>query len=76
MTKSELQEQLVRLFLRLNGYLTSGLIIHSSQKGNNKTELDIVAVRFPNHKQIDRRVECSKYMDYPTDSIDIIIGEV
>lgn len=76
MTKSDLQEQLVRLFLRLNGYLTSGLIIHSSQKGNNKTELDIVAVRFPYHKQIDRQVECSKYMDYPTDSIDIIIGEV
>ena len=76
MTRSNLQEQLVKLFLRLNGYFTSGLIIHSNKKGNNKTELDILGVRFPYHKQIDRQVECSKYLDIPSHTIDIIIGEV
>lgn len=76
MTASNLQEQLVKLFLRLNGYLTSGLIIHSNEKGNNKTELDVIAVRFPYHKQIDRQVNCSKYLEIPISSIDIIIGEV
>jgi hypothetical protein len=76
MTKSQLQELLVKLFLRLNGYFTSGLIIHSDEKGKNKTEIDLLAVRFPHHNQTDRMIDCLDYLKIPDNSIDIIIGEV
>lgn len=71
-----IQEDLVNLFLRLNGYLTTGLVIHSSAFGKNQTEIDIVAIRFPYHNQDDRIVECSEYLEIPNDTIDIIISEV
>jgi hypothetical protein len=76
MKRQDIQEDLVKLFLRLNGYFTTGLIIHSPINGRNQTELDIVAIRFPYHNQIDRVVECSDFLQIPKDSIDIIIGEV
>jgi len=76
MKRQDKQEDLVKLFLRLNGYFTTGLIIHSPINGRNQTELDIVAIRFPYHNQTDRVVECSEFLQIPKDSIDIIIGEV
>jgi hypothetical protein len=74
--RQDLQEDLVKLFLRLNGYFTTGLIIHSPLYGNNQTEIDVVAIRFPHHNQEDRIVECSEFLQIPKDTIDIIIGEV
>jgi hypothetical protein len=77
MSKSRLQEKLVALYLRLNGYFTTGLIIHSAQDNNIDGEIDIIGVRFCNHRQEDRLIECSEYLCIPKDSkIDIIIGEV
>ncbi len=77
MTKSELQEKIVALYLRLNGYLTTGLIIHSSEETKVDGEIDIVGVRFSNHQQADRLINCSENLDIPDKSnIDVIIGEV
>ncbi len=77
MSKSRLQEKLVALYLRLNGYFVTGLIINSAQDENIDGEIDIIGVRFCNHRQKDRLIECSAYLDIPRDSnIDIIIGEV
>ena len=76
MTLSEFQEDIAKLFLRLNGYVTTGLIIHSDKKGNNKTQIDLVAVRFPFHNQEDRVIQSSEYLQIPPTTIDIIIGEV
>lgn len=76
MTKKDVQEGLMNLFLRLNGYFSTGLIAHSSAHGKNQTELDVLAVRFPFHQQTDRVIECSSYLQIPTDTIDVIIGEV
>jgi hypothetical protein len=76
MTKQDIQEDLVKLFLRLNGYFTTGLIIHSSSLGKNQTELDTVAVRFPFHNQPERLIGCSEYLQIPKGSTDIVIGEV
>jgi len=77
MTRSELQEALVALYLRLNGYFSTGLIIHSADDNNVDGELDIIGVRFGNHKQEDRMISCSTYLGIPDDSaIDVIIGEV
>ncbi len=75
--KSQLQEKLAALYLRLNGYFSTGLIIQSAKDNNVDGEVDIIGVRFRNHRQEDRLIECSKYLDIPTDSkIDVIIGEV
>jgi len=77
MTKNELQEDLVALYLRLNGYFSTGLIIHSADDNNVDGEVDVVGIRFKNHKQEDRIVECSTYLSIPSDAdIDVIIGEV
>jgi hypothetical protein len=76
MKLQDIQEDLVKLYLRLNGYFTTGLIIHSPTLGRNQTELDTIAVRFPFHNQPDRLISCSEYLQIPKGTIDIIIGEV
>ncbi len=76
MTKNQLEEKVVKLFLRLNGYFTTDLIIHSEIKGNNRTQIDVLGVRFPFHLQDDREIPCSEKMDIPKDKIDILICEV
>ncbi len=72
--KSNIQECLVTLYLRLNGYLTTGFIIHSDKNGISG-ELDILAIRFPNHNQDDTNHNSSKFLEVPQ-NIDLIIGEV
>ncbi len=83
--KSLIQEHLVSLYLRLNGYFTSGLIVHSSNIGEQITEIDNIAIRFPKHLQEDRKVECSRFLferdghhntSNQENTIDILICEV
>ncbi len=74
--KSNFQERLVCLFLRLNGYLQSGFISHSAKWGNVGTEIDRICIRFPNHSQDEREVSCYEKLHIPNSSIDIIIAEV
>lgn len=62
-TKPEVNEALATLYLRLNGYFTTGLILHSPDWGENRTELDCVAIRHPNHSQPERGVESSAFLD-------------
>src|ERR1700687_4559056 len=40
MTKADIQEALVALYLRLNGYFTTGFVVQSSAPGRVTTELD------------------------------------
>ncbi|MFD1144543.1 hypothetical protein ACFQ4C_25675 [Larkinella insperata] len=72
--KSTIQEQLAALYLRLNGYFTTGYIIHSDEK-EIEGEIDIVAVRFPLHKQDDTEHNSSNFLELSS-NIDIIIAEV
>lgn len=74
--KSQFQERLVSLFLRLNGYLQSGFIPHSEEWGNAGTDIDRIALRFPNHSQAERQIPCYSNLDIPEQTIDIIIAEV
>jgi hypothetical protein len=67
-------ELLSKLYLRLNGYLLTGLIVHARQ--GNAAEIDIIAVRFPNSNDTEREIGHSEWLQIPTDKIDIIIGEV
>lgn len=47
--RSDIQETLVSLYLRLNGYFVSGFIVHAVY--GVETELDVLAVRFPRHEE-------------------------
>ena len=62
--EKDVHEALVGLYLRLNGYFTSGFIVHASEekeaKVRNITELDILAVRFPFNQEPGREVNPSK----------------
>lgn len=74
MDKSDVQETLVSLYLRLNGYFVSGFIVHAPY--GVTTELDVLAVRFPKHQETEREVQCSPHLGAPSDCIDFVIGEV
>jgi hypothetical protein len=75
-TKPEIHEALVTLYMRLNGYFTTGLVVHSPEWGNNRTEIDCLAVRHPNHSQPDRIIETSPFLRLQDDRIDLLICEV
>ncbi len=74
--KSVIQENLLTLYLRLNGYFTSGHIVHSPEKGKNRTEIDNLAVRFPNNSEPEREILSSEYIKTSFQYIDLLICEV
>ena len=74
MDRSDVQETLVSLYLRLNGYFVSGFIVHA-QNGAT-TEMDVLAVRLPRHQEPEREVQCCKHLAIPSNHIDFIVGEV
>lgn len=72
--RSGFQELLVSLYLRLNGYMTSGFIVHAPN--NNYTEVDVIGVRFRYNAEPEREINPSCWLKIPDSSIDIVIGEV
>lgn len=72
--KSTIKELIATLYLRLNGYFTTGFIIHSDDN-NIDGELDVIAVRFPNHNQDYTGHNSSDFLEAPK-NIDIIVAEV
>lgn len=69
-------EVLTRLYLRLNGYLVSNLIIHSAKHGNNSSEIDIIGIRMPFHMQEDRQVLKEDELECSNQRIEILIADV
>lgn len=84
MKKSDFQELLATLYLRLNGYLTSGFIVHAPEgevndKGKprkTRTELDILAVRFPCNAEPEREIGPSEFLQTSNERLDVLICEV
>jgi hypothetical protein len=76
MTRSDVHEILAQLYLRLNGYFTTGLILHSPDWGNARTEIDCLAVRHPHHSQSDRCVETAEFLGTYGGDTEIILCEV
>ncbi len=74
MDRSDIQETLVSLYLRLNGYFVSGFIVHASYGVG--TEMDVLAVRFPRHKEPVREVQPCGHLTIPAACVDFIVGEV
>jgi hypothetical protein len=75
-TKAQVNEALVALYLRLNGYFTSGLVVHSDTWGFNRTEIDCLAVRLPNHAQPDTGIGPAPFLHPRSDRLDLLICEV
>jgi hypothetical protein len=61
-TKSDVQESLLHLYLRLNGYFVSSFIDHSSQHGNNTTEIDALAIRHEFNREQRRGIGPAKFL--------------
>ena len=74
MDRSDVQEMLVHLYLRLNGYFASGYIVQAPN--GVATELDVLAVRFPRHEEPEREILCSDHLGIAADRIDFVVGEV
>lgn len=76
MRKSDVHEVLAMLYLRLNGYFTTGLILHSPEWGQARTEIDCLAIRHPYHCQSERGVETSDFLCTHDGEVDLILCEV
>lgn len=74
--RSQLQENLLNLYLRLNGYFITSFIIHSPEWGKNRAEIDALAVRHPFNDEPERMIKPSLYLDVSTEYIDLLICEV
>jgi hypothetical protein len=73
--KSQVQERLLSLYLRLNGFFVTGFIVHSPIEGQNLAEIDLLAVRFPHNREPEREVEADPYLQTSNEVIDLVICE-
>lgn len=76
MEKGKFHETLATLYFRLNGYFTTGLIVHAVKQGEVRTDTDCLAVRHPHHSQAERDVETSEFLGILPDVVDLIVCEV
>ena len=76
MKKPEVNEALTALYLRLAGYFTTGLVVHSPDWGLNRTEIDCVAIRLPHHQQPERGVLPPQFLGLRNGQADLLICEV
>lgn len=74
--KPEVNEALAVLYLRLNGYFTTGLVVQSEEWGHTQAEIDCFAVRHPEHSQPDRGVPSSPFLALGGRLVDVLICEV
>jgi hypothetical protein len=75
MQYDEVYEGLAALYLRLSGYFTTGLILHSDRNGN-RGEIDWLAVRHPFHDQAARGVDIPAFLALQDKTTDVIFCEV
>lgn len=76
MRKSDIHEALAALYLRLNGYFTTGLILHSPEWGQTQTDIDCLAIRHLYHSQPERDLGTAKFLDDDAEMTDLILCEV
>ena len=74
--QSKIQEDLVSLYLRLNGFFVSPFLVHSSVHGRNKTELDALALRLPFNSEPERQIGPDPLLDLSSNFIELLLCEV
>lgn len=60
---TDLPEVVTTLYLRLNGFFTSGLVLHSEVWGQDNGDVDCVAVWHPFHDQSEREVAPDPFLE-------------
>lgn len=73
--KSRLQEDLLSLYLRLNGFFVTGFVVHSPAFGENLTEVDVLGVRFPGNKEPEREIGPDATLETSDQLVDLVICE-
>lgn len=73
--RSRAQEELLSLYLRLNGFFVTGFIVHSPVHGQVKTEIDVLAVRFPYNCEPERQVDPDPNIETSDQLVDLVICE-
>lgn len=76
MRRSDVNEILTQLYFRLNGYFTTGLILHSPEWGQTRTEIDCLAIRHAFHSQAERNVNTDGFLSVEEGQTDLVICEV
>lgn len=74
-----IQESLVTLYLRLNGYFTSGHILHANLDDlavRERGDIDVFAIRLPYSREPETANPQSKYLGVTNGILDVIVGEV
>jgi hypothetical protein len=74
--RSRVQEELLSLYLRLNGFFVTGFIVHSPVHGQNQTEVDVLALRFPYNREPERQVDPDPLLQTSDHLVDLAICEV
>lgn len=74
--RSRIQENLLNLYLRLNGFFVTGFIIHSAEYGCIRSEIDALGIRLPFNDEPERAVAPSPYLDTSSVYTDLLICEV
>lgn len=74
--RGQAQENLLSLYLRLNGYFVTGFIAHSPDWGKNRTEIDALALRHPYNSEPERVIQPSPYLNVSAEYVDLLICEV
>jgi hypothetical protein len=72
--RAQVQEALLHLYLRLNGYFLSSFIVHAPEYGKNKTQIDALAVRHALNREPGRQIGPSPFL-HPKGT-DLLICEV
>jgi hypothetical protein len=60
---TDLPELITTLYLRLNGFFTSGLVLHSEVWGQDNGDVDCLAVWHPFHDQSEREVAPDPFLE-------------
>lgn len=74
--RSNIRENLVRLYLRLNGFFVTGFIVHALEEGRNRTEVDALAIRLPYNAEPERDIGPDPLLSLSPDYTDLVICEV
>lgn len=75
-TESQIQEQLVSLYLRLNGFFVTSFIVHSPTHGRFATEVDALALRMPLHAEPERMIATDPLLDLSDQYTELCLCEV
>jgi hypothetical protein len=72
---AKIQEDLMALYLRLNGFFVTGFIAHSPIQNRALTEIDALALRMPHNAEPEQGIGPHKLLDLSSECTDLVICE-